>query len=44
MIVSDKYELLDIVHASGIRTYRARQVALGHLVMVHFIPDRKSVV
>lgn len=42
MIVSGKYELLDIVHASGIRTYRARQVALGHLVMVHFIPGTET--
>ena len=42
MIVSGKYELLDVLHESGIRTYRARQVALGHLVMVHFIPGTET--
>ena len=43
MIVSGKYELLDVLHESGIRTYRARQVALGHLVvMVHFIAGTET--
>jgi hypothetical protein len=42
MIVSGKYELLDVLHESGIRTYRARQVTLGHLVMVHFIAGTET--
>ena len=42
MIVSGKYELLDVLHESGIRTYRARQVALGQLVMVHFIAGTET--
>ena len=38
-IVAGKYELLEILNDAGIRSYRARQVTLGHVLMVHFIPS-----
>jgi hypothetical protein len=37
-VVAGKYELLEVLRDAGIRTFRARQVTLGHVLMVHFIP------
>jgi hypothetical protein len=39
MIVSGKYELLDMIQEHGVRTYRARHVGLRQAVLVHFIPE-----
>ena len=36
-VVAGKYELLEVLRDSGIRTWRARQITLGHSLMVHFI-------
>jgi hypothetical protein len=41
-LVAGKYELLEVLHDAGIRTCRARQVTLGHVVMVHFIPGSQG--
>jgi hypothetical protein len=38
-VVAGKYELLEVLNDAGIRSYRARQVTLGHVLMVHFIPS-----
>ena len=38
-VVAGKYELLEVLSDAGIRSYRARQVTLGHVLMVHFIPS-----
>jgi hypothetical protein len=37
-VVGGKYELLEVLRDAGIRTWRARQLKLGHILMVHFIP------
>src|SRR4051812_8245922 len=39
MIVSGRYELLEVLHEQGVRTHRARHVSLGQTVMVHLIPE-----
>jgi hypothetical protein len=38
-VVAGKYELLEVLRDTGVRTCRARQVTLGHILMVHFIPS-----
>src|SRR5215217_5720645 len=39
MIVSGKYELLELLHGEGVQTHRARHTSFGHDVMVHFFPE-----
>jgi hypothetical protein len=41
-VVAGKYELLEVLRDSGIRTWRARQITLGHMLMVHFIPGSQG--
>jgi hypothetical protein len=36
-VIAGKYELLEVLCDAGICSYRARQVTLGHVLMVHFI-------
>ena len=37
-VIAGKYELQEVLHDQGIRSYRARHITLGHALMVHFIP------
>ncbi|MGH9432496.1 MAG: hypothetical protein ACRD3T_13225 [Terriglobia bacterium] len=38
MKLSDKYELLDLLHELETKTYRARQILSGRLVLIHLRP------
>src|SRR5438093_11577380 len=37
MVISEKYEILDMIEDGRVQTFRARHRTLGHSLMVHFV-------